>query len=165
MSEFTGFSEAAKLYADNLAIVTAMKDVFEQEISRYLDVLVNAIRDQLDTSYFRDELKTSYRYWWIGKDDEASAEYTRIWLPARPPEILTEGILRLHVQAPPTDADRVSLAKQLLANQELRFLQASKTAYSHVDAVIKCEEADMIESPAANIATLLHELAQIDGMC
>ncbi|MCB9925587.1 MAG: hypothetical protein H6822_25780 [Planctomycetaceae bacterium] len=165
MSEFNGFSDAAKLYAKNLAIVTAMKEVFEQEITRYLDVLVEAVRDQLDTSYFRDEVKTSYRYWWIGKEDESSDKYTRIWFPARMPEILTSRVLRLHIQAPPTNTERVTMVKQLLARQGLDFLKSSKTPYAHADAIIKCEEADMIESPAANVATLLQELACIDGMC
>jgi hypothetical protein len=165
MSEFPGFSEAAQLYAENLSIVTAMKEVFDQEIEQYLNHLADAVREQLETSDFQDQTKATYRYWWIGTDGEASDKYTRIWFPARPSDVLTENQLRLHVQVPSQSPERVAKAKQLPAREEFKFVMSSRTAYANVDAVIQCDEADFIETPARQIAALLTELGHIDGMC
>lgn len=164
MSEFTGFSEAAKLYADKLAIVTAMKELFEREITEYLDALADAVRDQLETSDFRDESKPSYRYWWIGKDMTSPRKYSAICFRKLTPSILTDKLLHLQVEAPAQPAERVAQLKQLASHPNLPFLQPSKNGWSSVDAIIKCDDADLIESPARDIAAFLKELSRIDAV-
>lgn len=77
MTTFEGFSEAGKLYADNLPLIEQVRAAYEADVMTCLAAIEEGLADAIKP----DELKTTVsgktRYWYIAGEHEA--ETPRLW--------------------------------------------------------------------------------------
>lgn len=83
MTEFTGFSVAAKLYAENIALVREMERTYKEEVEACLKSLEVALELVVAPQKLNSHSTPSgYRYWWLGdrSRDAAHLSFNR-WDP------------------------------------------------------------------------------------
>ena len=147
MSDFSGFSDAARLYAENVKLVSAMQEIFEREVNHLLDVLAERIQRLVHPSPLQDQKTPGYRYWWIGqRPGESRERHPRIWFVPKSPEIVTEGRLILQVNASESVLEVVAAIKQIASNPDFSdFCSQAKSRWSLVQAAVKVMSSDDID--------------------
>jgi hypothetical protein len=107
MGEFTGFDEAARLYAQYWAVVDSMYKAFEQNVDGFLDAIRDQIGQLIAPAHLQERQTPGYRYWGIAKDDMDKDAYPQLWLSTREAKIVLPGELRMTAVAPRAEAQEL----------------------------------------------------------
>lgn len=162
MSNFEEFSEAALLYAENAPTVEAVRKMFEQELSDYLDVLADAVREELLPLPFQQETQVRYRYWWIGPPGSGRNDHLRFWFHCNKPEIVIPGTLELFAYKENlTDEIKNRIAALAHQSPTNEYCQPGK-GWSFLNVQIGIDDSDRFIQPARQIAEVMRHLHEID---
>lgn len=169
MSDFQGFSEAARLYAENVEVVRAMAAEFRRDETRYLDAVADQIRLKIapafDQNLFHEKPTPGYRTWWIGDTTDEFKPFPRQYVKTDSPEVVSSGKVVVHVQ---TGVDKPAELKARVANlrdhQPLKELAQPKKSQDKWDLFtyeVAIGEGDPVEKLAAPLAMMAIELFTI----
>jgi hypothetical protein len=122
MSNFVGFSDASKLYAENYQLVEAMYEHYLEEQNRFYEAMKGLVRLKLaamnvEPDGFTEWLGKNYRTWVIPRPGADGSSF-RQWVAKDDPRVIVPGIVTVHVLPPDEVAyeDRVRLVE--LSRQE-----------------------------------------------
>lgn len=79
MSEFKTFSDVARLYAENSALVDLMYEKMMSEVASFLKAVAEAVQERVGTEVQVKETKTGWWYYWLptsGVPPDASFQLT-----------------------------------------------------------------------------------------
>ena len=86
------FSEAARLYAENVDLIAEMRKVHDGEVDEFLDELHSRVEAQAKGSV-GEKRTAGFRYWWLqATPDDGEAPVT-LWFSSRDPVIALRGTL------------------------------------------------------------------------
>ncbi len=103
---FTGFGEAAKLFALHKSVVDEMEKAFKACVSAYLDAVEMRLREELPGLNLESDEPGRQRYWWTDtKDQPAGTGCPYVWVPNDDVRIITDSQLRAGVWADGASAD------------------------------------------------------------
>lgn len=163
MSEFSGFTEAARLFAENMHVVTAMQEVFEREVNQLLNVLAEKITRLVHPLLFWDQKTPIYRYWWIGPHGKSRDKHARIWFRTSRPEIVTDSKLILQVYGPESAISLATRIRQIHGDARfLDFCSPPKSSWSFLQVELEIGSGSAIEQAAFRVSELLQELHRIE---
>lgn len=156
------FSKTALLYAENAATVDAVRKVFEQELSSYLDSLVECIREGLSPHTFQEDSTGKYRYWWIGPEGSSRNDHLRFWFTSNDPAIVHPGELVLKAYHENATASTKARITALSNNSSIQDYSTPGKGWSILDVLIKITPDDRIVGPTKQICEALKQLSIID---
>lgn len=156
------FSKTALLYAENAPTVDAVRKVFEQELSSYLDSLAERIRAELLPLTFQEEITGKYRYWWIGPGGSRRNDHLRFWFTSNDPAIVHPGELILKAYHENVTAKTKSRIVALSINSPIQEYSTPGKVWSILDVVIRITPDDLIVGPTKQICEALKQLSVID---
>ena len=93
MSGFSGFSEAALLYAEHASVIALVREKFQTDVYAFLDALQDEIINLLHPIKLQVSITqppTRFRYWWVGDhlDPEGLLLSPLVYVDLRLPESL-----------------------------------------------------------------------------
>lgn len=98
--QFQKFSDAAKLYAEHIAVIKKMSELFQADVTAFLDALRDRVQSQLPQAKVEEKITKTCREWWIKDADAKNHEdVPHIFILTQEPEIVVPGILGLKVYA------------------------------------------------------------------
>jgi hypothetical protein len=159
MRSFKGFSEAAKLYAENAAIVDAMFEKMHESIGEFVDCLTDKLAQDLAPIKIESEKKSSG---WCSVAPE-SYKLPYIVFNRQPHTIVAPGELLFYVCGPwdattDRDVDRVVALGRSPELQSL-CLSASTTDWAILEGKTTFGSADPVEAVGKVFATILRQIA------
>ena len=112
MPQFAGFSEAARLYAENAKLVDAMRLAFQRDVDEFLDSVQDEMASRINLEaaplQLQHRVTKGYKYWWIGEDEREQNDYPQLWINRTLPEIVHPGTLVLTAISPKAQGDQLS---------------------------------------------------------
>ena len=166
-----GFSEAARLYAENAEIVDAMFQIFYEDMQAFADVLESAIEKEFPDGLFRHTLSKNieevngrprYRFWSLGPDNRVKRR-PYLFLDTWDTKLVNSGSLWLGASAP--SVSRACLTKLWQIPKKKRFSDfcsfeaKRKWEFFWVDVPISGKGA--LGAAAKKIARVLREMHRI----
>ncbi len=167
MTEFSGFTESAKLFAENAEIVRAMQEGFEREEGQFLSAIEQRVRDRLGDrpsgSLFQVKPTSGiYRTWWLGDEAESFKPYPRMFVRTGMPEVVLPGKLVVYVQSGNFASKDFSASIANLKNDPnlLAMTDCAKSPdpYALFVMEIDTNRADPVETAAAPITWMAEAL-------
>ncbi|HEY8746867.1 MAG TPA: hypothetical protein VIM11_02755 [Tepidisphaeraceae bacterium] len=163
---FRQFGPAARLYAENFAVVDEMWKAFLDDISTFHDALREKINSTLATSHLGEEVKNTTRSWWITEEEDDEDEGDEdgwvpyIWFSTSDPQLVSAG--RLQVTAGYQGSDESTKQTITSLPQKLRLPPYSKFSKGGLfTVVISCATDDAIidkaTEPLLKILTALND--------
>lgn len=123
MSDFQGFSEAARLYAESVPVIEAMRQAMEDSIVAFGGALVSQVRKLIHPRPLGEDVwkgrVEQWHQWWI----EGPWKEDRVWITFKrnTPRIVHPGELQFFVAFPPETATDERKARILALAEEPLF--------------------------------------------
>jgi hypothetical protein len=156
MTSYSGFDPAARLYAENWAIVEAMKTAFEKDIDRFLNAIETEVRSLVDRK-FQTKVTTGYRYWWLGADGVDRDSHPQLWLEMRRVEIVVPGQLLMFAAWPKANDEQRSRVSAVVNDPAISSFctPGNGGPWSLLEAAIDYGPNAMVEPVANSVSRLL----------
>jgi hypothetical protein len=159
------FSEAAKLYAGNAAIVEEMQRLCQVSIDEFLGRVLDAAKALVPPGELHQTTTAQgYQYWWLATDDLHRDQHPQIYFNSRLPAIVTPGRIELTAIAPNGSPElRQRLAGIASRPEFASYCKKGPGArWSLFTASIAYPEQNSIEHAAQPIADLLLAMRQVE---
>lgn len=157
MSGFNGFSEAARLYSENVDLIEEVKRAYDESATAFLDGLEREIQRQVAPVRFNSEKAARSRSWWLGTAEREQSAY--LWLVNGPDKLDHDGIV-CGAYADQASERQIEAVRRLAEHAELDLIvKNGKTLL--FDLVIDFEEPNpqrLIEATAQHFARVLREM-------
>lgn len=153
------FSEAARLYADNIDVVGQMKSIYEAELRNFVEKVVERVPALIKPAKLCRHSRQMVESLWIGEDEEKELEQEGIsvWFYIRQPEIIREGRLDVAIELE-GDTYRQQF-NRLAAHPD--FTPSSNRGSKSFNVRIDLRSGDSVEVAAARLATMLQAIDAI----
>jgi hypothetical protein len=161
-AEFTHFSEASRLYAQNLEVVRKMEELFLNDVSLFLGAVHERMQAKLETGRIGEDEFKEYRCWWIKDEDTNADDYVPyLWIERRNNKIIVPGILTVVA-----DFDEASGAEK----GQLAAIKSSLNLPPHCKLVdkrlfgvtITLGDQDPVEAASEPILSILIALHEVE---
>lgn len=154
---FKDFSQAARLYAENWAVVEAMKSAFDRSVGEFLDALGHEIERLLNGRQLQSKTTSSYHYWWLGNEGVDRDVYPQLWIDTRVADIVFPGKLRVTATAPRATEEGLKLLSQAPRDTRIaNFCSPGKGGpWSLFEAQITYEQDNAVQTAAQKLADML----------
>ncbi len=155
MSSFQAFGEAARLYAENVNVVTAMRKAMETDLLEFVNYLREEVEQLIQPSELHENMTPKWCTWYL--------EEGKPWVGFEhlSPSIVVPGELKLYVNAPknrtPKQKARI-LALARLQELEQLGVKQSKDGLSLLTTIINYSTGNPIPVVSPVIATLLPKI-------
>jgi hypothetical protein len=161
MTGFTRFGEAARVYAENVALVEEMRDRMLSEIDAFLAAVKAGLRHEVGrkVSEHRGGTKWPYRIWWCRREGVERGEHARVWFYDTMPGIVVPGRLRVNVEGPGDDGRRRRL-RGVAADLELDADEGDEGAVFSFD--LEIPDADPVGRTVGELAPLFLALCRVE---
>lgn len=158
MTIFTGFDEAARLYADNYAVVKEMEKAYRENVTCCLSALEDAVKRCLEPVSFRMYSTSAYRYWCSGEGGHRHRPY--LWFAHNDPSFIDHrGISLLAVAPDCASVRQVEALRGLVLGADLD--QGRRTGgFELFDFVVDFNGDNFVEVAAKQIAVILTAMAE-----
>lgn len=155
---FEGFSDATRLYAENFAVVEAMRLAFETSVDEFLNAVTERVQEMVDSPQSLQTKQTKgYYYWWLGEDRVGKEVCPQLLTNARVAEIVTPGRMRLTAIA--HGANVQDCTRFASAATDERIASSCRPGkggtWSLFEADIEYSQHDPVEFAAQKIAEIL----------
>ena len=163
MSEFHCFSEAARLYAENVPVIKGMQTLMLEDLERFAGSLCEAVRERIHPLPLAHGVyRGSWCNLWVPRDGD---DVPWVTFDKRAEGIISPGELKCFVNA--GEAWKIGERKEQLLNlgQDASPLRQrwgkSRDGWSLLSVVIAYGSGNPIEAAAPVIATMLEKLAAL----
>ena len=162
MSDSFQFSEAARLYVKYLAVVNEMRQLFESNVSAFLDAVRTRMQAKLDNGKIEESINGGYLSWWIEDEDTKNEdEVPYIWLERKNADIIGLGVLT--VIADIGEATEVEKQQLSARKSSLNLPMQCKVFDRRLFGVtITYGDGDPVEAAAEPILSILVALHQVE---
>lgn len=159
---FSGFSEAARLFAQYYTVVEKMRKEFDQNVDAFLDALHGQLKVQLGERLQQRITQDRSRYWWLAEASENKDAHVQLWIVCDAPEIVQPGKLKLTAVAPFASKDQSTLSRFARIAKEAPLSSycrpASGGPWSLFTVELSYQSSDPVDGLARPIADVLIRL-------
>ena len=167
MRTFSGFGEAAKLYAENVTVVEAMRDAMEADLNAFADALVEAVREAVRPLEFGHQVVTHTGAWqqmWAFVPEENEDDLPWITFKRQSARFISPGEFRGYLMIP--DKDDGPMKKQLIELVERPDLsrfgwQKTKDGWAVRTLIIPFGSSDPIQAVTPAYAATLRAMVAV----
>jgi hypothetical protein len=160
MSDFKGFSEAARLYAENAAVVEAMHRAFTESVRQFLDYLSGEVNRLLAPERLSESAKGKYRYWRIGEAHSDSNREPCFFFNQDLPDLIVPGELWFGVGADQVTEDQLTRMHALADDPDLKpYVEGhSRYKWNVLSGKVPYPRDNPVEVVAPVLATILRKV-------
>jgi hypothetical protein len=154
---FTKFSQAARLYAENVEIVRQMEKAYEADARALVGTLEAMLKERLP-DFHSKETSSTRRYWWQGSDVFGVAPY--VWFWAVEPMCTKHDCMWVAGGYDANEPDLWDRLRELVANPQLKLNRSGEkpSRYELFEMLLEVEGDGALERSADRVADVLRAM-------